>query len=102
VLPFITPLAYFFLLPKNTSFLYSPLSPSATRDIDYDGDSIATLPYTPLATGEDEIGEEEGSLPAGPKAGVALSMNDKLRLVRPLLAKYMLPLCTSVMFQIQL
>ncbi|KAF5365226.1 hypothetical protein D9758_005426 [Tetrapyrgos nigripes] len=99
ILPFIIPLVYFFLLPKNTLFLYSPLSPSATLDRDYDGDSVATLPYTPLATGEDEVGEEEGSIPAGLKAGVALSMNDKLRLVRPLLVKYMLPLFCVYLFE---
>ncbi|THV05698.1 batten's disease protein Cln3 [Dendrothele bispora CBS 962.96] len=97
ILPFVIPLTYFFLLPQSTSFLYSPLSPSATRD--YDGDSITTLPYTPLATHEDEIGEEEGSLLAGPKTGVALSMNDKLRIVRPLLTKYMLPLFCVYLFE---
>lgn len=53
------------------------------------------LPYTPLAAAEDEVGEEEGSQPPGPKRGVALSINDKWRLVKPMLPKYMLPLCKS-------
>ena len=52
-----------------------------------------SLPYTPLAAAEDEVGEEEGSLPSGPKRGVALSASDKWRIVRPLMMKYMLPLC---------
>ena len=47
----------------------------------------------PLAASEDEVGEEEDSLPSGPKRGVALSASDKWRIVRPLLMRYMLPLC---------
>lgn len=53
----------------------------------------STLPYSALATNEEELGEEEGSVRAGPRKHVSLSLNDKLRLVRPLLARYMLPLC---------
>ena len=43
----------------------------------------------PLATAEDE---EESSLPLEPK-GVTLSASDKWCLVKPLLMRYMLPLC---------
>lgn len=87
-MPFILPLTYYFLLPHSTAFV-GPLLP------EYDGDGssgvASSLPYTRLAT-EDEVGEE-GSLPAGSKTGIALSASDKWRLVKPLLLKYMLPLC---------
>lgn len=89
-MPFIIPITYSFLLPSNSAFLY--FSPAADFDEDLP-EPISILPYTPLATSEDEVGEEEGSLPAGPKKGVSLSVSDKLRLVKPLLGKYMLPLC---------
>lgn len=51
------------------------------------------MPYTPLAAAEDEEGEEEGTMSSGPQRGVALSVADKWRLVKPLIPKYMLPLC---------
>lgn len=91
VLPLIIPLTYFGLLPHNSAFLYSSSSDS------YDDSSPSTgpsaLPYTPLATTEDDVGEEEGALPRGSMKSVALSASDKWRLVQPLLLKYMLPLC---------
>jgi hypothetical protein len=90
-MPFVIPLTYFYLLPHNSAFLYSQ-SP-----VGYDGPTspggASTLPYTPLPSAEDEDGEEEGSLPPGPRKGVSLSPSDKWRLVKPLLLKYMLPLC---------
>lgn len=52
-----------------------------------------SLPYTPLATAEDESGEEDGSLRSVPAKSASLSAGDKWRLVRPLLGRYMLPLC---------
>ena len=51
-----------------------------------------SLPYAPLATAEEEGEDEEAS---GPKRGVALSAGDKWRIVKPLLMRYMLPLCKS-------
>lgn len=79
-LPFVIPLTFFFVLP-----------PSSSSNEDED----ETLPvfYTALQTADDD-GEEEGSFPAGPKH-ISLSPADKLELVKPLLLKYMLPLCTS-------
>ncbi|RDB28182.1 Protein BTN1 [Hypsizygus marmoreus] len=94
ILPFIIPLTYFFLLPNTSEFLYT-LSPLTYEDTT--GPSMA-LPYTPLAT-EDEIGEEEGSVPSGPKHHISLSASDKWRLVRPLLVKYMLPLFCVYLFE---
>ena len=108
-MPSVIPLTYHFLLPSPSSFLaaHSTHTPSA---------------YVPLATAEDdaegvreeldhhdnrEFGsqgvEEEQELmtddsdgkiaPASKKILVALSANDKWRLVKPLLGRYMLPLC---------
>ncbi|KAJ6618758.1 batten's disease protein Cln3 [Mycena sp. CBHHK59/15] len=95
VMPFITPLTYYLLLPPTSAFLSSSAA--------YDGLPSATLssiPYTPLATAEDDMaGEEEGSSLSGLKQNVSLSLNDKWRLVRPLLAKYMLPLFCVYMFE---
>lgn len=87
-MPFIIPITYFFIIPRPEAFLASSLS----FDEDESMEASSALPYTPLAT-EDVAGEEEGSLPAGPTRSVALSASDKWRLVKPLLPKYMLPLC---------
>jgi len=94
-MPSIIPLTYFFLLPHSSAFINSA-APSNYQDTFSPPPVLSSLPYTPLATAEDEAGEEEGSLPAGPKRGIALSPSDKWRLVRPLLMKYMLPLCKSL------
>lgn len=89
-MPCIIPLTYFFLLPHPPEFL--PSSAPAFYEEQNPIDDSSSLHYTLLAA-EDHIGEEEGSLPAGPKHGVSLSARDKWRLVKPLLPKYMLPLC---------
>jgi len=91
------PLTYYCLLPSNSVFLFS-VRPSEYDDVPPTG-ILSTLPYTPLPATEDAAGEEEGSLPAGPKRGVSLSISDKLRLVRPLLLKYMLPLFSVYLFE---
>lgn len=91
-MPFVTPLTYFLLLPRSDSFLYSD-SPSAYEDESLTG-VRSGVPYTPLSTDGEEFGEEEGSLPAGPSKNVALTASDKLHLVKPMIVKYMLPLCT--------
>ena len=86
ILPVIIPATYFFLLPSSHTFLSIPDSSPFL--------SPPTGEYTPIATTEDELaGEEEGSLSPGPKRGVALSLADKWRLVKPLLGIYMFPLC---------
>ncbi|KAL0578345.1 battenin CLN3 protein [Marasmius crinis-equi] len=90
VLPIIIPLTYFFLLPRSDSFVYSSL---ATED------GPSALPYTPLATTDDDDEAEEGRLPADLKVAPALSISDKWRLVKPLMAKYMLPLFCVYLFE---
>ncbi|KAG6857514.1 hypothetical protein H0H87_002139 [Tephrocybe sp. NHM501043] len=97
VMPFIIPLTYFFLLPHSSAFLYVA-SPSAYDDASSPSGELA-LPYTPLPATEDEVGEEEGAHLSGPKRGVSLSVNDKWRLVKPLLLKYMLPLFCVYLFE---
>lgn len=86
IMPLITPLAYLFLLPSSESFVFSDVSPQFIR----------SLPYTPLAAAVDEEGEEEGAFSYGPRKNVSLSLSDKWKIVRPLLPKYMLPLCKSM------
>lgn len=91
IMPSVIPLTYFFVLPRASAFLYA--TTPAYEDILSPPMATEALPYTPLATAEDEVGEEEGSQSPGPKRGVALSISDKWRLVQPMLSKYMFPLC---------
>ncbi|KAJ7628685.1 batten's disease protein Cln3 [Roridomyces roridus] len=88
-MPFIIPLTYYFLLPPASTFL-------ANYD---DPPSAANVPYTAIPGEEDLPGEEEGSSRPGLKASVALSAQDKWRLVRPLLVRYMLPLFCVYLFE---
>lgn len=86
-LPFVIPLAYFFLLPPPTSF-QGAIGTSA---------AYAAIPTAdPTETPAEEIEESDVQASRGPKIRVTLSVADKLRLVRPLLLKYMLPLCKCI------
>ncbi|KAF8964735.1 CLN3 protein-domain-containing protein [Flammula alnicola] len=76
IMPLIIPLTYYFLLPSASAFLYST-TPSAYEDMLSPPQPITSLP---------------GTVSPGPKRGIALSANDKWRLVKPLLPKYMAPL----------
>ena len=80
-MPLITPITYLFLLPRPTTF--STLG--ACDDVDYE-----TPAYVPLATDEDEDNTE---VVASKLPQVQLSAGDKWRLLKPMVAKYMLPLC---------
>lgn len=93
ILPSVIPIAYFFLLPKSEMF-FSVTAPASSLTEGAESGQA----YEPLATAEDEEdveleGEEEHSFPSGLKHTGSLSMQDKWRLVKPLLARYMLPLC---------
>ncbi|KAG5643329.1 hypothetical protein DXG03_001179 [Asterophora parasitica] len=96
IMPFTIPLTYFFLLPDKAAFV-DTLSPSTIEDL-ASPTAESTLSYAPIPTGEDEVGEEEGSLSSS-KRWVALSASDKWRLVKPLLLKYMLPLFCVYLFE---
>lgn len=85
-MPFVTPIAYVFLLPR----------PSAFSDLEGDYENLersSSATYTPLATTEDEDVEEtlDSKLPP-----VSLTPADKWRLLKPMLLRYMLPLCESL------
>lgn len=83
-------MTYFWLLPLPSAFLF------ASNGEVHDGYSrVPTETVSPDLGSIDIEGEEEGSLPPGPKRGVSLTIQDKWRIVRPLLVKYMLPLCES-------
>ena len=91
-MPFVIPLTYFLLLPHSSAFL-NAITPTIFDDAFSPPPALSALPYTPLAL-DDEEGEEEGTHAPGPNKMVHLTINDKIRLVKPLLLKYMLPLCT--------
>ena len=84
VLPLTIPLTYYFLLPH-------PSSTSKQDEEDDDAEPLmaSSTEYVPLPTGEGEGGTTGYCHPRI----VALSASDKWRLVRPMIPKYMLPLC---------
>lgn len=82
-MPLVIPITYFFILPRPELF------ESVTIPAEDDDDYLAagpTTPYVPLPTDDDDT-----HVPI--KHHVALSAADKWMLVKPLLLKYMLPLC---------
>ena len=81
-MPLIIPVAYYLILPHPEVFASVPILSS------YEEEEV-DAPYTPLPADE---GDAEM-----PKASVALSFEDKWELVKPLLLKYMLPLCKSLL-----
>ncbi|TEB32688.1 hypothetical protein FA13DRAFT_1731182 [Coprinellus micaceus] len=95
VMPFIIPLTYHFLLPHSSAFLFA-VTPTVYDSNFSPPPALSTLPYTPLAAAEDEEGEEEGTYAPGPDKGTHLTVADKIRLVQPLLQKYMLPLFCGI------
>lgn len=90
-MPLVIPLTYLFLLPRPIEFTSLSL-PEHVEEEEVDADVPSE--YVPLPSGEDGTDAGEASLYTSPmKASVSLTARDKLRLVRPLLLKYMLPLC---------
>lgn len=83
------PLTYFFLLPRPSALE----SAVATSSYDDETMGVAIAPYTPIANGDDDESADAESYHRMPKRAVSLSASDKWRLVRPMLLKYMLPLC---------
>ena len=84
VLPLTIPLTYFFLLPHPAS-----ISKQDEEDDDAEPLMVSSTEYTPLPTGE---GEGVAAGYRHPRIA-ALSASDKWRLVKPMIPKYMLPLC---------
>ena len=89
VLPFITPLTYLLVLPRPSAFTSVSFSP--LNDGDSDGD--LPVPYTSLPTTDEDTIEQEQERFTHSKADTVLSLADKWRLAKPLLLRYMLPLC---------
>jgi battenin len=90
-MPLIIPLTYFFLLPRPSAFLSLPLSSGYD---DEDTSAPSTTSYVPIPTQEEEDTQED-IIPDSPSKAyrIELSLKDKWHLVRPLVGKYMLPLC---------
>ncbi|KAH9848813.1 batten's disease protein Cln3 [Lenzites betulinus] len=86
VLPLIIPLTYFFVLPQPERFVGGEFS------AEEDEGSAMSASYVPIPNSEDENGVLEVVPEVAVKAHVALSLQDKWRLAKPMLAKYMLPL----------
>lgn len=90
VLPFVTPLAFLFLLPSPSSF-----SSSSSGDIEA---AYSPIPTIVVDDGETQAPHESVPEDLSPTPPVlprrsTLSGKDKWRLVRPLLWKFMAPLC---------
>jgi len=85
VMPLVTPITYYLVLPQPESIASVPILSS------YEEEEVAAA-YTPLPTDDDTL-----RLPA--KSSVSLSFEDKWELVKPLLLKYMLPLFAVYTFE---
>ncbi|RPD61769.1 batten's disease protein Cln3 [Lentinus tigrinus ALCF2SS1-7] len=94
ILPFVIPITYFFILPRPDKF-----SAVASDDDDAEGAPLS-VSYTRLPNEEnmeDSILVTEGEAIA--TAPIALSMQDKWKLAKPMLTKYMLPLFCVYLFE---
>ncbi|TBU30307.1 batten's disease protein Cln3 [Dichomitus squalens] len=94
ILPFVIPIAYFFILPRPDRF-----APELAYDDEADGEPLAAS-YTRLPNEADQddsvvVTESEATV----TAPIALSIEDKWRLAKPMLTKYMLPLFCVYLFE---
>ncbi|KAI0641301.1 batten's disease protein Cln3 [Trametes meyenii] len=96
VLPFVIPITYFFILPRPDQFAGRSFSPEDEDGLD---NAPLTASYTALPR-DDEDAAPRGSDPeTAIKAPISLSMEDKWRLAKPMLTKYMLPLFCVYLFE---
>ena len=90
ILPFIIPATYFFILPRPDQF-----SPGVVDEDEANGAPLSAS-YTRLPNEEDISGHvpftDSEATTATP---VALSLQDKWSLAKPMFMRYMLPLCKS-------
>lgn len=82
ILPIVLPLTYFLLLPRPVAFMDSP-SPGSYTPLPEEDPDISAV----------EVTEGDTLLGQPPKIPVFLNARDKWRLVKPMIFKYMLPLC---------
>ncbi|KAG6333470.1 hypothetical protein ID866_5619 [Astraeus odoratus] len=87
VLPFALPVTYFFILPRPSSFYDA--APSAL---------YSALPVDDTEASTMELPEDQALLNSETKTAVFLTAADKWRLLRPMIFKYMLPLCECFSF----
>ena len=88
VLPLTIPLAYFFLLPRPSFFSIRGEAGDDTEHL-----VASSAEYAPLPTDEDGDATNEHRRPRD----VALSVSDKWRLVKPMIPRYMIPLCECLL-----
>jgi len=92
VLPLTIPLTYFLLLPRPSSISIRGEEGDTTECL-----VVPSAEYAPLPTDEDEDAANERRHPRA----VALSASDKWRLVKPMIPRYMIPLCECLFIQLQ-
>jgi battenin len=92
-MPFVIPITYYFLLPRPTTLLQ-------LVDACDDGGfgTSPTAGYAPLPTDPTTINLDEEQVVSSKI--VQLTASDKWRLARPMLLKYMLPLCELILLNL--
>ena len=88
VLPFVIPLTYFLLLPRPDAFSSLVISDAE--------EAVASSEYTQLPVSEEDAGE--AVVETAPLKTKTLSMSDKWQLLKPMLPRYMAPLCMCPYF----
>ncbi|KAL4072190.1 batten's disease protein Cln3 [Scleroderma citrinum] len=83
VLPFVLPITYFLLLPRPSAFLEESFTAYSVLPVD--DPEVTTI----------DASESSTLLSNEPKSAAFLTAADKWRLLKPMLFKYMLPLCKS-------
>ncbi|KAI9461234.1 batten's disease protein Cln3 [Lactarius psammicola] len=86
VLPFVTPLTYFLLLPRPDVF-------SAFAFSDTEEAGLPSSEYTQLPVSDEDTGE--AVVETAPLKAKTLTIGDKWQLVKPMLPRYMAPLCVA-------
>ncbi|KAG6811600.1 hypothetical protein H0H92_006662 [Tricholoma furcatifolium] len=92
ILPFIVPITYYLVLPCNTDFSCALSSPSSEDD----ASSELTLKPTYSNHFSEEHSIEEGGFR---KWSVSLTLDDKWRIIKPSIIKYMLPVFCVYLFE---
>ncbi|KAI0667306.1 batten's disease protein Cln3 [Trametes maxima] len=96
VLPFVIPVTYFLILPRPDQFAGRSFPAADEDDLD---NAPLTASYTALPRDDGDAAPRETELETAIKAPIALSMEDKWRLAKPMLTKYMLPLFCVYLFE---